>query len=186
MNVSRLLPIAVALLLASCTIENTAILTKSTGDLCDLHLRQQRKPLRAELLAVEADAVVVLLQQTVVKLPDREIRSVSIVGYSNTTEKALLIGLPGLGMIVGGVSVLSSGRNGSDGLTGQGVALLSFGLLDLVALLVHTPKTGFTFPLSSSDRDRLRLFARYQAGLTPDQWKVLLGLHGQESFANAP
>ena len=187
MNATRLLPLAIALLLASCTIENTAILTKPTGDLCDVHLRQQRKTLRAELLAVEADAIVVLLNQTLVKIPEQDIRVVSVVGYDNTTEKVMLNGFSSVGFFMAGVLMLTNNEEHPVvNVVPAAILCLGFGVLNMVAVLDKTPRTSFAFPLSLEDRERLRLFSRYQAGLSPERWKDLLAQYKQEAFASAP
>jgi len=166
-------------LCTACTVDPGAVFVKSSGDPCEVAVHDSRDRIPGELLAADDSCLYLRAGRRVFRVPYSGIDRVSIPGYSNAGSKFFGNAIPGAILLVLGYSLFRSGESRN---TIPVLALAGMFVLNITATLSNNPQVDFRPPWPQAELDRLRLFARYPAGLTPAQWKELLTLNGLNEF----
>ena len=171
-RLGQLVIIIFFVLLFSCT--SSIQVLKPTGDLAIVTL-ETGSELKAELLSVKDESVIVEYDNNIYKLSLSEIHKLFIQGYSLLHKKALLLGT----LSILDIYFIYDNPNSA--------MKVIYGLLimgKLACILGGDLEIVFTSPIFWRDLDNIRIHCRYPQGLDTEQWNQLLQLYGQTDFLN--
>lgn len=148
---------------------------KATGDRVRINLKDKAE-MEVELLAFQNELIYFETGNQFYKTPISDIERIRVLEEYRPHGKAPIMISLGLINTSLGFSMVKDDW-GTDGLR-----LGVFGLAVLAWANVASPNYQFRPPLNQNKKNRLKLFCRYQYGLTSEQMEALLKHSGQKEF----
>ncbi len=160
----------------SCFSCKTTYQLKAKGDRARLDLTDE-SDMQVELLSFQDEILYFQVGQQLYKTSLNEVKLIKIIEPYRAEGKTPMMFFLGASNAALGISMeVQEWGNGATKIAVWGMAVVAF------ANIVN-PDYKFRPPLNQIKKDQLKLFCRYQHGLTEEQMNILLQHHGQKEFS---
>lgn len=128
-----------------------------------------------ELLYADNSRVLLLRDRKLVQFKLKDVNEVYVRKFSLQKEKTA-------GFVPAIIIDLMVGIPLMRHSTGAGAIFLGHAVLSVAAIKLSNPQVSFKHPFTAKKIEKLRLYARYPQGLSPEQWKQVLSFYAMDGF----
>ena len=174
------LPIILAIGFWLCSCASSVHVLKPEGETATIELHNFQSHV-GEILAVSDSVVYVRFFNKITVIDLSYVKKIFIHGYRISPGSKVAAAIPPLlleGLVM---SVAFSEDADAWGYLSMGAMVLT-----IYGFSTGDPQTSFSPPLKKNNIEKLKLYCRYPQGLTPEQWRELLSLNGQQDFNRLP